>query len=232
MRKKQTKKEPNICDFNRRLKFVRESLGISRYEIERVSNIPEATLRKIENTQNDYVPSEIIVKIYNGFQSFKDYVDPNWLVYNTGEPPNFIDKIKPNFFADNKAMKLVDKSENEDKNIIYESLKWQELYDNATFIKVLKDYQTPNFKKNDYIYGLFFDKKEMRKFNSIDVMISTKSALNFEPFHFVEMLNDSEALLMRTCILNKIETKAVKLTEIDRVAKIVLHRKTFYSFKK
>jgi transcriptional regulator with XRE-family HTH domain len=216
-----------IFNFNRRLRFVRESLGISRYEVERVTKIDESTLRKIENNSNDYVPSDILIKLYSNFEQFKQYVDPMWLIYNRGDPPDFINKISFKFSDESSSSKLKDNAELEEKNIIFEVLNWQQLYENSIYLKSFKDFFIPNFKKNDYICGLFFDKNQLIKLKPIDVLISTNSNSGLEPYHFLKFHND-EGIFIQSNEFNEIDTKVIKLDEIDRIAKIVLHRKSIY----
>lgn len=228
LRAENNEKELEIFNFNRRLRFVRESLGISRYEVERIANIDEATLRKIENNSNDYIPSEVIIKLYANFDKFRDYIDPMWLVYNKGEPPNFINKISFSFSEENTLYKLKDKPELEEKNIIFEILNWQQFYDNSIYLKSFKDFFIPSFKKNDYICGLFFNKNEITTLKPIDVLVSTKANSGLEPYHFLKFYNN-EGIFIQSYGVNEIETKVIKLDEIDQIAKIVLHRKSIYN---
>ncbi|MBX9838420.1 MAG: helix-turn-helix domain-containing protein [Silvanigrellaceae bacterium] len=215
-----------LTSFNERLRFVRESLGISRYEVERIACIDEATLRKVEKSENDFVPSDIILKLYKYFENFSKYIDPMWLIYGIGEPPNFLNQINFNFNENKNDLKLSENLSDEENNIIVEILTWQQLYKNSIYLKIFTDLLIPKYKKDDYICGIFFDKINLANMEPIEVIVSTIDNSGLSPYYFLKMNNNDAIFCQFTTSDSSVQTKVLNLDKIDKVARIVMHRKT------
>lgn len=221
-----TEQQHQLKSFGARLRFVRESLNISRYDVERSIGIDEAVLRKVEKSESESVNAEIISKMYQHFDGFKKFVDPVWLVYGTTDAPTFtkeLESVQERVL--NYENKLIFDPKFEEENINTELIIWGQLYEQSVYLKIFDDYLMPNIKKNDYLGAFYINKKELYNIEPCDVLISTKDNSGLVPYHFLKMNHDDVIFCHLAKNEDTIKTTPLHIDKIDKVARIILHRR-------